>query len=72
MGLCNRVKEMRLDKGLTQEALAFEAGVTRQTIIAIERGKFGPSVRLALKLASTLGTTVEELFWLQETEGAEE
>jgi predicted transcriptional regulator len=43
--LCNRLKEVRLAKGLTQEALGECLGVTRQTIIAIERVKFVPSVR---------------------------
>ena len=65
MGLRNTVKGARLAKGHTQESLAAIVGVTRQTIIAIEKGKFGPSVRLALKLATALDTTVEELFWLE-------
>lgn len=54
--------------GITQAELAKAVGVARQTIIAIEQGRFNPSVRLALAIASTLKTTVEELFILDEGE----
>lgn len=64
MKLNNRLKEIRQDKNLTQEALADTVEVTRQTIIAIEKGKFGPTVTLALALAQTLDVRVEDLFWL--------
>lgn len=64
MGLCNRLKDTRLEKQLTQETLADQVGVTRQTIIAIEREKFVPSVRLALELAQALEVPVSDLFWL--------
>ena len=47
---------------MTQDELAGIAGVTRQTIIAIEKGNYTPSVLLAIKLARVLRTTVEELF----------
>jgi len=69
MELCNRLKEIRLQKDLTQESLAAAVGVTRQTIIAVEKGKFGPSVRLALRLASTLDVSIEEIFWLEGNTG---
>jgi putative transcriptional regulator len=69
MNLHNRLKETRLEKGLTQEALAAAVGVTRQTIIAIEKEKFVPSVKLALELAWALGASLEALFWLQESQG---
>jgi putative transcriptional regulator len=65
MKLNNRLKEIRQDKNLTQEALADTVEVTRQTIIAIEKGKFGPTVTLALALAHTLDVRVEDLFWLE-------
>jgi len=55
--------------GLTQLELAEKAGVTRQSIISIERGKYRPGVELALKLARVLGCRVEDLFELKE-EGA--
>jgi putative transcriptional regulator len=48
--------------GLTQEGLAARIGVTRQTIISIERGSYNPSVGLALQLAKALGVSVEDLF----------
>ena len=47
---------------MTQQALADRAGVTRQTIIAIERGNYNPSVELALRLAGIFGVRVEDLF----------
>lgn len=65
--LNNRLKETRLARGLTQEALADHLGVTRQTIIAIEKMKFVPSVKLALEIASALEVSVDELFWLEKT-----
>lgn len=52
----------RSDAGLTQEELAQKAGVSRQTIIAIEKGNYAPSVALALRLAKILKTPVETLF----------
>jgi putative transcriptional regulator len=69
MNLCNRLRERRLDKGFTQEYLADLAGVTRQTIISIEKGKFVPSVKLALQLASALNTSLENVFWLESSRG---
>ena len=65
MDIGNGLKERRLQRGLTQEELAARVAVTRQTIIAIEKAKFTPSVRLALQLAQVLQTRVEELFWLE-------
>ena len=69
MRLRNRLKEIRLDKELTQESLAEAVDVTRQTIIAIEKGRFGPSAELALKLALVLGVSVETMFWLEDNKG---
>lgn len=65
MKLANRLKEIRLQNNLTQEELANAIQVTRQTIIAIEKGKFGPTVSLALELARVLHVRVEDLFWLE-------
>ncbi len=53
---------MREHAGVTQEALAADVGVSRQTIIAIEKGNYTPSVLLALKLARYFKRNVEELF----------
>jgi putative transcriptional regulator len=69
MPVCNRLKEIRLQKALTQETLAEKVGVTRQTIIAIEKAKFVPSVKLALEIASALEVSLESLFWLETSQG---
>jgi len=58
----NTVHEMRMDKNVTQETLADELGVTRQTIIAIEKGNYTPSVMLALKIAKFFKRPVEDIF----------
>jgi len=58
----NRLKELRQEMGITQEELAEALGVTRQTIIAIERGKYDPSLRLAFKIARFFGKKIEEIF----------
>jgi putative transcriptional regulator len=63
--LKNSLKEFRARHNLTQEDLATQVGVTRQTIIAIEKGRFNPSVLLALKMARALDAGVEELFRLE-------
>lgn len=55
-------RHRRAVEGLTQEGLAERVGVTRQTIISIERGSYNPSVGLALLLAKALGVSVEDLF----------
>ncbi len=58
----NRVLQFRNKRHLTQEQLAKAVGVTRQTIIAIEKGNYTPSVNLALKIARHFKTNVENLF----------
>lgn len=58
----NRVKELRTQRGMTQENLAERVAVSRQTIISIESGRYNPSIMLAYKLASTFGMPIEELF----------
>jgi putative transcriptional regulator len=58
----NRVLESRSRLGWSQQRLADELGVSRQTIISIERGRFDPSLPLAFRLARIFGTTIEELF----------
>ncbi len=60
--MVNRVKDLRVAAGLRQEDLAAKTGVSRQTIISIERGRYNPSLELAWKLARMLGVTIEELF----------
>lgn len=60
----NSVQKNRMLYPLTQEELAHKAGVSRQTIIAIEKGNYTPSVMLALKLARIFKTSVEDIFTL--------
>ncbi len=60
----NLVRQHRLLGGMTQQELADRVGVTRQTILSIERRKYTPSVALALCLAQALDVTVEALFQL--------
>ena len=63
----NKLKEFRFNHHqITQEDLANALGVSRQTILAIEHGKFNPSIVLALRLARFFGITVEEIFMLRE------
>ncbi len=69
MELRNRLKDIRLQKQFTQESLADTIGVTRQTIISIEKEKFVPSVKLALELAHALCVSLEDLFWLENRKG---
>jgi len=65
--LLNKLKEYRFNHGqITQEDLANALGVSRQTILAIEHGKFNPSVVLALRLARFFGARVEGIFMLKE------
>ena len=58
----NRVQELRMAAKLTQEELAEKVGVSRQTIIAIERGRYTPSVLLALRIAEHFKVPVEKVF----------
>jgi putative transcriptional regulator len=58
----NKIKVYRAMKDLTQEALAQELKVTRQTILAIEKGKYDPSLELAFKIARFFGVPIEEIF----------
>jgi len=70
MPLVNHLRRHRLAVAeLTQQALADRAGVTRQTIISIEKGNYNPSVELALRLATIFGVRVEDLFELSRESG---
>ena len=62
----NKVRQLRKDKGLTQEQLAAIIGVSRQTINAIEKGKFDPSLPLAFKLAHLFKTPIEGIFTFED------
>ena len=64
MKITSHIHKYRADKSLTQEELADKVGVTRQTVIALEKGNYTPSVALALKLAKVFKCHVEDLFTL--------
>jgi putative transcriptional regulator len=65
----NEVRRHRFRCGeMTQEQLAARVGVSRQTIIAIEKGSYNPSVGLALRIARAFGVAVEEVFRLEDRE----
>jgi putative transcriptional regulator len=63
----NKVYALRTEHAMTQEMLAERVGVSRQTIIAIEKGSYTPSVALALKLGHAFGVPVETIFTLRRT-----
>ncbi|MEK7186025.1 MAG: helix-turn-helix transcriptional regulator [Patescibacteria group bacterium] len=63
--ILNFVQKYRNSKKITQEELAAEIGVTRQTIIAIEKGNYTPSVALAIKIAKFFDISVEKLFTIK-------
>jgi putative transcriptional regulator len=65
----NDVRAVRARRGLTQQDLAQATGLTRQSIIAIEKGRFVPSVHTALLLACALDVPVGDLFWLAQEDG---
>ncbi len=62
IGVRNLVRQLRNERGLTQEDLADRVDVSRQTIISIESGRYNPSIILAYKIARVFGKTIEEVF----------
>jgi len=61
--LSNHIRRLRFEHGeMTQQSLAALAGVTRQTILAVEAAKYSPSLELAFKIARALGRPLEEVF----------
>jgi putative transcriptional regulator len=61
--LTNNIRRLRFENGqMTQQELADKVGVTRQTIIATEAGKYAPSLPLAFKIAKTFGVPIEQVF----------
>lgn len=65
MHLTNSLKKIREQRGLTQEQVAETVGVSRQTIIAIEKGNYDPSLLLALRLAKVFNQMVEDIFTIK-------
>ena len=63
-----RVKELRTAAKMTQQQLASELGVSRQTIISLENGKYNPSILLAHSIAQLFGERIEDIFVFEEEE----
>jgi len=70
MTITNRLRELRARYRMSQEELARRVGVTRQTIIAIENGKYLPSLKLAFKIARVFGMKIEDIFVFNEEESS--
>lgn len=64
----NRIAELRGAHGLTQQALADELEVSRQTVISLEKGKYNPSIILAHRIAARFGLSIEQVFIFEEGE----
>lgn len=64
----NRIEENRKACGMTQQQLAALLGVSRQTVISLESGKYNPSILLAHKIAQVFGTRIEDVFLFEEDE----
>lgn len=58
----NDIRSIRLERGLTQSGLADVVGVTRQTVIALEQGKYSPSLEMAFRIAHALGVRLDDVF----------
>lgn len=64
----NRMKQLRQENGISQERMAEMLGVSRQTIISIEKGRYNPSLPLAIQIARCFNTIVEKVFLLEDEE----
>ena len=62
----NRLEELRRGRGESQEELGKALGVSRQTVISIEKGKYNPSILLAMKIGRYFGLAIEEIFIYEE------
>ncbi len=66
----NRIRRLRFDhEEMTQDELANKAGCTRQTIIALEQGKYVPSIELAFRIARAFNVLLEEVFQYEDSQG---
>ncbi len=61
-GISNRIRELRAQRGMTQQQLADLIGLTRQTVVAIEGDKYSPSLETAFRIAGVFGVGLEEVF----------
>ena len=66
MGKNDAMKKARSEKGLSQQGLADALGVSRQTINAIEKGDYNPTIKLCIGICRVLGMTLNDLFWEEE------
>lgn len=62
----NRIKQLRKEKNITQDELGVAVGVTRQTVISLENGKYNASLQLAFKIAKYFGLQIEDVFLFEE------
>ncbi|MBN1880507.1 helix-turn-helix transcriptional regulator [bacterium] len=62
----NNIKELRKNSGFTQAQLAELVGVARVSIVAIENGRFLPTIETALRISKALGVSIERIFWLKD------
>jgi putative transcriptional regulator len=62
----NRIKVLRAERNMTQEQLAHLAGVTRNTIISMEKGKYCPSIKLGYRIANIFGVRIDDIFIYEE------
>ena len=67
----NIIEVLRKEQDMTQQQLAQKVGVSRQTIISLESGKYNPSITLAYQIAKLFGRSIEEVFIFEEVEGNE-
>lgn len=65
VALINNIRRLRFERGMTQEELALRVGVSRQTVMSIERGATNPSVLLAFKIATALQAPLNEVFQME-------
>jgi putative transcriptional regulator len=72
MRIRTKIKELRARHNLTQDELAEKVGVTRQTMLYLEKGKYNPSLILAHKVAEVLSSTIEEVFIIEENDDEDE
>ena len=59
----NQIRALRKERGISQEDLARRCGVSRQTINAIEKGDYNPTIKLCISICKVLNKTLDELFW---------
>lgn len=64
----NLIAKLRKERGMTQQELASALGVSRQTIISLENGRYNPSITLAHDIAKLFGSTIEQIFIFEEEE----